>query len=46
MLCSFRTLRGKAFRPHGSPLFVPVPTIACFLSRNQEVAGTFCNYAN
>jgi len=37
----FRTLRGKAFRPHGPPANIPVPTIACFFSRNQEVAGTF-----
>ena len=31
MLCSFRTLRGKAFRPHGPPAYILVPTIACFL---------------
>lgn len=37
----FRTLRGKAFRPHGPPAYIPVPTIACFLLRNQEVVGTF-----
>ncbi len=40
MLCSFRTLRGKAFRPHGPPASIPVPMSACFLSRNQEVVGT------
>ena len=45
-LCSFRTLRGKAFRPHGPPASIPVPTSACFLSRNQEVVGTFLRLNN
>jgi iron complex transport system substrate-binding protein len=37
----FRTLRGKAFRPHGPPAYIRSRRSPVFFSRNQEVAGTF-----